>query len=823
MLLPACQGQDDRAPYASALTGAPTHIAGEGGSVLERASRFHTAPVGSDPSRLHVAPLLTVRAPSREAHWGEHGVEVRRASVPVAHLGRLASDAAWLADARTRVSIGLSLEDMRAVPGKREGDTFVHEGAWRGGGDLLRRPIGGGFEDFVLMEQAPSSASIAYRIELEDASTPLRLVGRVLEILDAAGAPRLHMSPPRIVDARGRHHDPRVALEGCAADVDSRPPWLRPTTAAGARVCTLRIDWTDLPVVYPALLDPAWDGTDTMATFRFWHASTALLDGRALVTGTQGSDLTELYDPTTETFASAGVLPQGVVFHNAALRLPDGRVLVVGGYTPQDLESVPRDASALYDPQAGTWALGGALSEARGDPGLALLQDGRVLALSGEGVSEEALTSCEVYDAATDTWSPAAAAPYGTRFPGVAVLDDGKVLMAGGRTTLGDSLADTARYDPVADAWTSLPALNLPRAFHTLTRLPGGDALAVAGFRDFAATDIVERFSVVRGDWVVAAPMLHARHVHTADLLPSGRLLVTGGSNEILTDGAMRSTELYDAATDTWVEAGDMVENRCNHRTSVLGDGSVLVTGGAQESNVLSTAELFTLAATGTPCDLGDVCTSGFCVDGVCCDVACEGPCLSCSAAGKGGGDDGTCGPVAADTDPRDDCLDSGAACQDNGVCDGQGACAQYAGPDCTLRPCINGGECASGFCADAVCCDQACDGACRSCARATGALVDGECRGAAPGTSEASACAPYGCNSDGTCRDSCATVDDCAAPTVCSEAGRCESFEEDSAQADEGCGCRAAGAPSDRHPWVATLLLSLFVVARRRRAPRLA
>src|SRR5207244_1496948 len=53
-------------------------------------------------------------------------------------------------------------------------------------------------------------------------------------------------------------------------------------------------------------------------------------------------------------------------------------------------------------------------------------------------------------------------------------------------------------------------------------------------------------------------------------------------------------------------------------------------------------------------------CVSGFCVDLVCCDAACSGICAACTSAKKGGGSDGTCGNVAAGTDPDDDCVDEG-------------------------------------------------------------------------------------------------------------------------------------------------------------------
>src|SRR5262249_49852617 len=54
----------------------------------------------------------------------------------------------------------------------------------------------------------------------------------------------------------------------------------------------------------------------------------------------------------------------------------------------------------------------------------------------------------------------------------------------------------------------------------------------------------------------------------------------------------------------------------------------------------------------GSACTGDDACASRFCVDGVCCDTACNGTCASCLAAFKVSGiDDGTCGLAKAGTD----------------------------------------------------------------------------------------------------------------------------------------------------------------------------
>jgi hypothetical protein len=68
--------------------------------------------------------------------------------------------------------------------------------------------------------------------------------------------------------------------------------------------------------------------------------------------------------------------------------------------------------------------------------------------------------------------------------------------------------------------------------------------------------------------------------------------------------------------------------------------------------------------ALGMPCQDGSTCDSGHCVQGVCCNDACDSSCQSCTIAG----DVGYCSPLGAGEDPQDACV--GAA-----SCDGFGAC----------------------------------------------------------------------------------------------------------------------------------------------------
>ena len=77
------------------------------------------------------------------------------------------------------------------------------------------------------------------------------------------------------------------------------------------------------------------------------------------------------------------------------------------------------------------------------------------------------------------------------------------------------------------------------------------------------------------------------------------------------------------------------------------------------------------------------------------------------------GGDSGptSYGNVAVGQDPYNDCGGAG--------CNGNGACRLPQGGVCT-----NGSQCANGNCVDGHCCENACNGACRTCNNASGTCV---------------------------------------------------------------------------------------------------
>ncbi len=99
----------------------------------------------------------------------------------------------------------------------------------------------------------------------------------------------------------------------------------------------------------------------------------------------------------------------------------------------------------------------------------------------------------------------------------------------------------------------------------------------------------------------------------------------------------------------------------------------------------------------GDECGNTSDCWTGVCSDGVCCESACDGVCMTCNGDGK--------------CVPKPEFEDDDKCPGPHRWCNGKAQCVWAAGEACST-----GTTCASGFCADGVCCDSACTDTCRAC-----------------------------------------------------------------------------------------------------------
>lgn len=182
-------------------------------------------------------------------------------------------------------------------------------------------------------------------------------------------------------------------------------------------------------------------------------------------------------------------------------------------------------------------------------------------------------------------------------FHTTSLLKNGKVLIAGGVSNgagyfaslagsyVGAAVRNSADlFDPSNETTVQVGSLTSPRFFHTATVLNNGKVLLTGGAISIDSasgsvpviTNSAELFDPLSGTFnKTTGSMLTTRIWHAAELLPDGRVLVTGGTGAAL-------PEIYDPNTDIFsATAGTATANRdIGGAAVVLNSGNVLVTGG---------------------------------------------------------------------------------------------------------------------------------------------------------------------------------------------------------------------------------------------------
>ena len=230
------------------------------------------------------------------------------------------------------------------------------------------------------------------------------------------------------------------------------------------------------PLNSAVVFDPSNNSTIATGAMRAGRANytaTLLPTGKVLLAG--GGDMgsyqnalasAELYDPSTGIFTATGSMSQGRTYHTATL-LPNGKVLIVGGY-------FGGITAELYDPSTGTFSLTASMANGRTNHSASLLPNGKVLIAGGYYNA-----TAELYDPSLGTFAPTGSMGADRWLTNSTLLPNGKVLIAGGYT--GSELSSADLYDPSTGTFAPTGSLVAGRYQHTGTLLLDGTVLISGG------------------------------------------------------------------------------------------------------------------------------------------------------------------------------------------------------------------------------------------------------------------------------------------------------------------------------------------------------
>ncbi len=137
------------------------------------------------------------------------------------------------------------------------------------------------------------------------------------------------------------------------------------------------------------------------------------------------------------------------------------------------------------------------------------------------------------------------------------------------------------------------------RKDHSVLILENGTVM-VAGGRSSGGGQRVPRlksaevYDPATEQWKYLALMVNAdlgREHPAATVLPDGRVLVTGGANS--SNDPQKTTEIYDSATDTWTVGPKLKVWRWKHTQTLLADGRVLIVGGTDDLSQLTKVSVY--------------------------------------------------------------------------------------------------------------------------------------------------------------------------------------------------------------------------------------
>lgn len=284
--------------------------------------------------------------------------------------------------------------------------------------------------------------------------------------------------------------------------------------------------------------DPAAGGFRTIGTLsngRYGHSATRFADGRVFVAGGATATANPWAELVDERTGQSLPLPAPVKrrFAHAATWLGNGRVLITGGAVTGEAGAAS-DTAEIFDAATGQFRLlDSRMYSRRAYHSATRMPDGRVLILGGLSGQATNYELAEIFDPRTEAFTAVGVVDNRERgLHATVTLPDGSVLMLGGETFDMRALGAVLRFDGTTLASTSLATLLRPRTLVEGVTSRDGRVFLFAGEsgENPAPTETAESYSVATGARTIAS-LPEARIGHTTTRLKDGRILIVGGED----------------------------------------------------------------------------------------------------------------------------------------------------------------------------------------------------------------------------------------------------------------------------------------------------
>ncbi len=328
------------------------------------------------------------------------------------------------------------------------------------------------------------------------------------------------------------------------------------------------------------------------------HFQAFAVPGKNSIFGALSNPISSMMGTQLTWAPKQGILKAARVYPTVSPLIPGKLYLVAGGSASKPaMPPFGLATTELYRSDQQDFVSGPRMSVARVMHTANVIGVGRVLIAGGVDANGLVTKTCEIFDLRRGVFVPTGSLSVPRAGHRAVTLPDGRVLVIGGTSNVGTTLKalgamlkTTEIYNPATGTWTAGPSLPSPIGGNGAVLLPSGKVLITGGLV-LGPTNLPTNstacylFDPKTNTISTAASLPFATALHSATVLKTGQVLIAGGgalTPLITNSGAHGKAALYDPATNTWTTLSSMPQARAGHDAVLLADGRVLIAGGFQ-------------------------------------------------------------------------------------------------------------------------------------------------------------------------------------------------------------------------------------------------